>query len=115
MPMRHLFSQLVILALLLAQPAPPDFTATWEGSGARIVWSGPASLTCLYKGRTLVRCWQGLDDGPHVLVLGGRGPLDAKARPDFGDTFTLTQDNALSRAPLRWVVRLAMVTRSPAR
>ncbi len=110
MPMRNLFSQLVILALLLAQPAPPDFSATWDGPGAaELRWSGSASLTCLYKGRTLIRCWQDLGDGPHVLVLGGRGPLDAKARPDFGDTFTLTQDNALSRAPLRWVVQLAMV------
>ncbi len=101
---------LLVLIALLLQPAPPAFAATWQSPGvARIVWQGAADLTCLYKGRTLIRCWAGLDDGPHVLVLGGRGPLDARAHPSAGDVFFLDQDGVVSRAPLLHALSLPLV------
>lgn len=96
------------------------FVATWAGPDAAIIrWTGAAQQTCLYRQASgqswLIRCWQGLGDGDHALRLGGQGALDARAHPTAGDTFVLVQDSVVSRAELRYVLALPMVSRAGAR
>jgi len=107
----HKLAALLLLALL--QPAPdPGLTAVWARPGvARIVWQQPAGvhLICISRNATLIRCWTDLPAETYVMVLGNKGPLDAAFRPHSGDVFVLQQDGQTWRAPLRGVVRLAMV------
>lgn len=105
---------IAIVLWLFLQIAPPDFTATWDGNHtARLEWQQPANvaLTCLYKQTTLIRCWRDLPPGATFTTLGGRGPLDAAARPRSGDTFTMVFDNEQRSARLGWVIWIGMVRR----
>jgi hypothetical protein len=106
----HKLAALLLLALL--QPAPPPFTAHWQGAHvARIVWQQPKGvhLTCISRNATLIRCWTDLPAETYIMLLGNKGPLDAAYHPAVGDVFVLQQDGQTWRAPLRGVVRLAVI------
>lgn len=89
-------------------------TARWASTTiARISWQQPANvaLTCLYRRTTLLRCWHDLAPGATYTTLGGRGPLDARAHPASGDTFTLTMDDTQRQARLGWALWIPSVRR----
>lgn len=94
-------------------PADPRLTARWTVPGQAVVsWTQPPGirLTCAYRERVLLCCWQGLRAGRMALSLGGSG-TDFRDRPAAGDEYRLWMDGVETRATIRGEVRLPIVRR----
>lgn len=94
---------LLILALALAQPRPPELHATWEGKQVRVAWSSSAAWVCVYRyprvgTNVLLNCYR---EGIGDLVLPWR---DAAYKVAPGDRFCADFDytTRVCSAPLPW-------------
>lgn len=102
---------LLLLSMLLLQPAPPELRATWEGTNARLVWASRATSVCLDRlpasgGSHFLGCYKGRGS----LVLPGKaGPVDHAFHPQPGDRYCMDAGLAFVCAPLLWRVNLPLV------
>jgi hypothetical protein len=97
--------RLLIILLLLIQPAPdPRLRAWWDGNGrATIEWTqqtrGCLSVQHATNERAFLSCYE--KPGSYRIELGHVGPLSGDLRPAAGDVYTLQTGGQKYSAPLR--------------
>ena len=105
---------LIAALLFLIQPAPPPFTATWDGPGAATISWSQSARSCLSRQprdgtEVPLDCYDA--PGVYSITFGHVGPLDGRYRPAPGDTYVLVTNEGVFRAPLLHALSLPLVAR----
>lgn len=95
--------RLLLILLLLLQPAPPNLTARWDSATSATVRWTQAARGCLYRqpsegAPVFVSCYE--KPGAYTITFGHIGPLSGDLRPQARDVYVLQTSGAVFRAPL---------------